>query len=348
MRILHIAYYTFKRKFKNCIPPLILLPLVLIPILGNSLKMLYEPSRSFTDTVAVYSSDFKEYQSVSDFLKKNEKSNKHIKVTWVKQKEKALAALKDGKYYGVFDVKDKKLYVDEEDVKDTSLIQLFISSYNFSGNKVIKDSSVKNINSNSNNRKPSAMDYYAVTMLVMIMWYGGEYGIDIISDDRDIINRTVSLPMAKEKIVIGKMLGTVTMMFFVSIVIIVFSKFVYKAYWGNNYILLTLVMLLFSFLTVNAGMAICLITKDRGTAGYITETLVVVFTFLSGGYLTTRMFSADLERLSILSPSYAEQSIIFKIIYGYGENLKIFYLEIIVLALLMFGITMLLARRRIK
>lgn len=348
MRILHIAYYTFKRKFKGCIPSLILLPLVLILILGNSLKVLYEPGRSFTNTLAVYSSDSKEFQSISDFLKKNYKFNKHLKVTWVKQKEKALAALKERKYYGVFDVRDKRIYINDENSKDTSLIHLFINSYNFSGNKVIIDSGIKNINSNSSNRKPSAMDYYAVTMLVMILWYGGEYGIEIVSDDKDIINRTVSLPMSRQKDTIGKMLGIVAIMFFVSTVIIVFSKFVYKAYWGNNYILLAPVMLLFSFLTVNVGMAICLIVKDGGTAGYIMEILVVVSTFLGGGYLNTKMFSDDLQKLNVLSPSYAEHSILFKIIYGYGQNLKIFYLEIIVLVLLMFSITMFSVRRRVK
>lgn len=347
MRILHIAYYTFKRNFKDCIPQMIVLPLVLILILGYSLKLLYNPS-GYDGVLAVYSRDAKDIKAIESFVEKNKNIKDEMKIVKVEQKEKAIELLKKNQCDGVIDIESKKsmkIYIKRANTLDTSLVKSFVKAYNFSGNKIINDRNIKNI-AVSAERKRNSTDYYSITMLVMIILYGAEYGADNISDDKKMIDKTVSLPMREEDIIVGKNLGTVTMMFIVATIIIVFSKFIYKAYWGNNYISLMLMIILFSLFSVNLGSAICLMFKDRGTASYIIEILIVISTFVGGGYVNTFLFSDKLKRMSILSPSYAEQSMLFKIIYRYKENVGMFYLEIIILTLLVFGITVFLGRRR--
>lgn len=348
MRILHIAYYTFKRKFVGSIPPMIILPLVLIFILGNSLKLLYSPiNDGDSSTVAVYSTNAHEFKSIESFLKGNESFRKYIKIVKANQKEKAMDELKEGKYNAFIDVENREVYSNAINTVDASLIQSFIKTYNFSGNKNIQSSNIKNMY-NSANRRMNAIGYYSVTMLVMIILYGAEHGIDSVNDDEGMINKTISLPMRREKMIIGRNVGAIIVMVVSSIIIIVFSKFVYETYFGSNYFLLMLNVILFSFLSVNLGSAICLIVKDGETASYIIQTLVIIFTFLGGGYFTTEFFNANLQKISFLSPNYAEQNILFEIIYGYGKNVTEFYLQIVVLSLIVFGITVFYGRKHVK
>lgn len=348
MRILHIAYYNFKRKFRGSIPPMIVLPLVLIFILGNSLKLLYGPiNEGKVDTLAIYSTRVNEFKSIESFLNGNKSFRKYIKIVKVTQKEKAMDEIKEGKYDALIDVENRRIYSNAINRIDASLIQSFIKTYNFSGNKKIQSSNIKNMY-NSTNRRMNAMGYYSVTMLVMIILYGAELGIDSVNDDEGMINKTVSLPMRREEMIIGGNLGAILVMFISSIIIIVFSKFVYGAYFGSNYFLLMLVVILFIFFSVNLGSAICLMVKDGRTASYIIQTLAVIFTFLGGGYFTTEVFSASLQKIIFLSPNYAEQNILFEIIYGYGKNVTGFYLQIIFLSLIVFGITVFYGRKRVK
>lgn len=348
MRILHIAYYTFKRKFVGSIPPMIILPLVLIFILGNSLKLLYGPIKYGNSTVlAVYSTNTDEFKSIEKFLKGNKSFKNCIKIVKVNKKGKAMDELKAGKYNIFIDAKNRKVYSNEVNRIDASLIQSFIKTYNFSGNKNIQSNNIKNMY-NSANRRVNATDYYSVTMLVMIILYGAEHGIDSINDDEDMINKTISLPMRREKMIIGRNLGAILVMFVSSIIIIVFSKFVYGAYFGSNYFLLMLNVILFLFFSVNLGSAICLIVKDGQTASYIVQVIAIVFTFIGGGYLSTEFFSDGLQKISFLSSNYAEQNILFEIIYVYGKNVTRFYLQIIALSLIVFGITVFYGRKRVK
>lgn len=348
MRILHIAYYTFKRKFVGSIPSMIVLPLVLIFILGNSLKIFYGPiNEGKSDILAVYSTNAHEFKSIENFLNGNKSFRKYIKIVKVTQKGKVMDELKEGKYNAFIDVGNRKVYSNEINMVDASLIQSFIKTYNFSGNKKIQSSNIKNMY-NSANRKMNATDYYSVTMLVMIILYGAEHGIDSINDDEGMINKTVSLPIKREKMIVGRNFGAILVMLVSSAVIVVFSKFVYGTYWGDNYFLLMFNVILFLFFSVNLGSAICLMVKDGKTASYIIQTLAIIFTFIGGGYVTTVLFSAGLQKISFLSPSYAEQNILFQIIYGYGKNVAGFYLQIIALSLIVFGITVFYGRKRVK
>ncbi|MFL0250157.1 ABC transporter permease [Clostridium neuense] len=351
MRILHIAYYVFKKEFKSCVPQMIFLPLILILILGNSLNIMHEGNIKFNECVVVYSSSDKEFQAIDGFLKKNGDFSKEIKLVRVKQRKEAVEGLKEGQYNGFIEIKNKgniKLYIDSEKNADESLITTFINAYNFSGNTIINDNSIKSVKITSNKRINSAINYYSVTMLIMIILYSAEYGIGLISEEEEIINRTAGLPVKREKIIIGKMLGVIMMMFLVVVIIIAISRVFYKAYWGENYVSLMFPIILFSFLAVNFGMATCLIVRDGATASYIIQTFAIIFTLLGGGYIPTSFFSQGLRKMSIFSPSYAEQNIVFKIIYGYGQNIGLFYLELIALATLLFGISMLLTRRRTR
>jgi len=327
---------------------MIVLPVVLIFILGNSLKLLYGPINvGKVDTLAIYSTRVNEFKSIKNFLNGSKSFKKYIKIVKVNQKEKAMDELKEGKYNALIDVENRRIYSNAINKIDASLIQSFIKTYNFSGNKNIQRSNIKNMY-NSGNMRMNAIGYYSVTMLVMIILYGAELGVDSVNDDEGMINKTISLPMRREEMIIGRNLGAILVMFVSSIIIIVFSKFVYEVYLGSNYFLLMLAVILFIFFSVNLGSAICLMVKDGKTASYIIQTLAVIFTFLGGGYFTTGVFSTSLQKIIFLSPNYAEQNILFEIIYNYGKNVTGFYLQIIFLSLIVFGITVFYGRKRVK
>lgn len=93
-------------------------------------------------------------------------------------------------------------------------------------------------------------------------------------------------------------------------------------------------------------MALKSIIKDKSTTWYIINILVPFFTIISGGYISNSFLNSDISKISILSPSYAVQNIIFKYAYGYSQNINSFYVELLVLCVVLFYITIICGRRK--
>lgn len=94
-------------------------------------------------------------------------------------------------------------------------------------------------------------------------------------------------------------------------------------------------------------MCIELIISSKEVSKYIVEILIPIFTILSGGYVSRRILGDKLTEFSMFSPSYAAQNIIFNAIYALNIGTKMFYIELIILDLILGTLVLILARRRL-
>ncbi|PJI08121.1 MULTISPECIES: ABC transporter permease [Clostridium] len=351
MRILHIAYYTIKQKFKYGIVMMIIFPLILIGGIGNSLKEVYKGGNIYSEHVDVLAFNKNDYVSITNYLKSNSAFKDKIIIKKVNSEKSGTNNLKSGKidaYICMRDRNDIKLYLKEKiDDSSDSIVKSFVYAYKAS---LVEGKHTYNIPAQKiyvNNVKGSAIEYYSVTMLVMIILYGAEFGIKAAANDmeKSIEPRVKSLPIKTCTVIIGRIVGLVAIMVIDCLAIIIAAKFIYRMDWGNNYALVLFVIVFFSTFAVALGMCFQLIFRNNRVSSYIVQVLVPIFTFLAGGYMDRRFMGDELRKISVISPSYAAQNLIFHSVYGGEANVQGFCLEIIILDVVFLGIILILARR---
>ncbi len=186
----------------------------------------------------------------------------------------------------------------------------------------------------SDSKSTTAMGYYAVAMLLMMLLYGAEYGrVGIGEDYLGVLGDRIRLsPIKPSGQYSGKIIGLSIVPFLQGIVVILFTKYVYGVDWGNNIPLLLLTVFTFSVLSTTFGAMLSIVAKDVVKAGSIVTIAILVFTFLAGGFVVM-----DFGILAKLSPSTYAKTAIFNIVYNGDLNLT--YLNITV----MWAITLSLA-----
>ncbi|URZ18268.1 ABC transporter permease [Clostridium felsineum] len=354
MRVLHIAYYTFRKKFKASILPIVIFPIILIGILGISLKSEYIGSMNYHENIELFSYNKSVYKDINDFIKNDMFFKDKINMSKVNYIEKGTYDLKNRKCdgYVVIDNNNNiKLYLREtaEGTFNTLIIKNFVHNVTeklkSKGYKDNSDLAIKKINVVT-----SSIDYYAVTMLVMITLYGATYGFKVIHEDmnKEIKGRIESLPIKQNNIVFGKMLGLVAMLMVDLVIVCLASKFIYGANLGSNYSVIISVIFLYSLLAISLGMFLQLLFLDIEISNYIIQIVTPIFTILSGGYMRISALGENLTKLSFLSPSYAAQNIIFGSRYGFNLEIKKYYIELIVLDVILVLLISILSRRRLS
>lgn len=162
-------------------------------------------------------------------------------------------------------------------------------------------------------KTPSAMSYYAVTMLVLILMFGASYGSEGIAEDYLGVlgDRIKCSPIKPSSQYVGKIIGLVLTSFLQGLVVIIFTSLVFKVNWGNNILLLILILISVSALSTTLGALACIIIKDSIRADGIVSLMIPVFTFIAGGYV-----KVDLGAIKFISPSYYAQTAFFNTVYN--------------------------------
>ena len=186
----------------------------------------------------------------------------------------------------------------------------------------------------SHSKSTTAMGYYAVAMLLMMLLHGAEYGrVGIGEDYLGVLGDRLRLsPIKPFDQYLGKIIGLSAVPFLQGIVIILFTKFAYGVDWGNNFTLVLLIVFTFSVLSTTFGAMLSIVTGDVAKAGSMVNIAILAFTFLAGGFV-----AMDFGVLANFSPSYYAKTAIFNIVYN--GDLGLTYLNIV----MMWAITLSLA-----
>lgn len=194
---------------------------------------------------------------------------------------------------------------------------------------------------------PGAMDYYGVTMLVMIVMYGSLYASSGMAKSYlGPIGRRIKVsPIGAAQQYVGLVLANVLTVFGQVLIIIAFTRFAFKVNWGANLPLILLIAFVVVVLSIALGTMVIMVTREEMRAIGLLNPLIVVSTFLAGGY-----FKIDLpgvtSYIQYLSPNYLAQTAIFNTIYqGPARQTLITVAAMLLIIAVTFAIAMLAQRR---
>jgi ABC-2 type transport system permease protein len=168
-------------------------------------------------------------------------------------------------------------------------------------------------------KSPRAVDYYTVTMITLIILYGsmtGSYGISG-ERTRGTGRRILAAPLGKGEYLFGKTLGAVLVTILQILIVVLVSKYIIKAYWGDNLPLVFAVLISLIVLAISLGVGISYMVKKESTASSILNTLIPFLVFLGGGYTPLDQIGNSLIlKLAEISPIRWANRTIFNVIYN--------------------------------
>lgn len=373
MKILNIAYYTILRNFRDfkSLAPMLLLPIMLILILGSALGGVFTPE-SISVTNICYINEDKGFMSEAfeEFLASDE-IEKLIKVNVVQSKEEAIKLIKNREASALVVLPSN--FSEEIQKGEKAVIEVYNSKYSNVRASILQsilngfvagtksqlavmqigstDKEYKQYNNISEaaitteGNAPRAIDYYAVTMLVMTIMYGTAYGNLALKEEKQFNTniRLASAPIRYWEIVMGKLMGSIVTVFMQAMIIIVFTKVAYKVDWGGNLWFIIFVCFSLALLSVGLGMMVSNLGKNPQATGGLLNFGVNIATFIAGGYFPASQMSPIFEKLGYISPNYLAQIAMFNTIYG-GSTAQTFNVMlaiwiIVIVAFVIAGLT---------
>jgi len=198
-------------------------------------------------------------------------------------------------------------------------------------------------------RIPSAMDYYAVTMLIMILLYTGLNGMELfhkgLFSETGIRMRLT--PINKPSLVGGLLAASTITSFMQGMITFTFTAVVYGVYWGDRIPLI--ILTLFGMVLFSQTLCILLIVifKHRNIVGGITQLVFFVTTFISGGFVPIDA-PEGVDRFIRFAPNAMAHTVIFGAVFGGDEGRMATSLIILFTTAAIFAaLSFILGRRRI-
>ena len=197
-------------------------------------------------------------------------------------------------------------------------------------------------------RVPGAMDYYAVTMLVMILLYTGMNGQELFN--KGLLDETGGrlrlTPISKQALIGGLLAASTLTSFLQGMVIFTFTGVVYGVYWGERIPLVLLTLFAVVLFSQSLCIFLIMLFRNQGAAVGVSQALFWTLTFVSKGYAKLSFGAAD--KIFAYTPNAMAHTVIFGAVYGGSENKMALFLALLFgLGVLLFILAFLLGRRRL-
>lgn len=343
MKALFKAFlYTIKENIQSMHLILIMLffPIVLILILGSALST-YFSQIQLPKTQILVVEEPSQFSIYKDILLKNKTFQKLFESEYSPSYQQAkLQFKKSSKFSALIHIKylpaepAKASYLPSFDIeiltKENSTNVAFVKAYfnifsnyyktlqNRQNNYQIPDIIFESAMST---RFPRALDYYAVTMVVMIALYGAMGGSAVIEVEKrqNTLTRLYCSPQNSLLILMSKAMAQLVFLYAQLCIIVLFSKYIYKANWGNNILAILFILLIYSIFVVFWGLSIALLTRSILLSKVLISSFAVAATFIAGGYFIVDIRTRFLQTIRNLLPNYVVQSTLFTLIYNPSE-----------------------------
>ncbi len=197
-------------------------------------------------------------------------------------------------------------------------------------------------------RAPSATDYYAVTMLVMILLFTGLNGSELFRKGllSDTGSRTRLAPVSKPAVIGGLLAASTATSYLQGMVTFVFAGTVYGVYWGENIPLVMLTLLAVVLFSQSLCIFFIMLFKNGGAVNGVCQALFWVMTFVSKGYAKLTFGPAD--EVFQYTPNAMAHTVIFGSVYGGNEDKFAPYILILFgVGIIFFVLAFLIGRRRL-
>jgi ABC-2 type transport system permease protein len=312
---------------------MLVFPIVLMLVLGTALSNAFGNQISVGKIHVLYKDHANGgvSQSFQAFAKQVSKSDIHFKKAHEETDGKK--ELKDGKYDAYIDINNNgiKLYHNGENSIEASIVQgmlkAFTDKYNLAAQVAkVAPNQITTVLSSGNHddyikdmslhsaKQPGAMDYYAIAMTTMIALYAAMGASNLMRGERSLktADRLLASPVTRGEILLGKILGSLVLNSLCILIVVVFSKFAFKANWGDHLGMVLLILLTEVILAVSFGLGLSYIAKTGAAARIIIMIVVQLASMVGGAYYKL----SDTSGISSLSPLTWANTAITKIIYG--------------------------------
>lgn len=328
-------------KNKMDIVTMVIFPIVLILVMGTSLKgIMNVDTNIFKDEVVYYSIDCKNNTYIKNFeiIKSNLEKNYNIKfkliedIITVKENvnlEKSLAYISiNNNGYEFYRNENgenisQKIFRNmfEQFLHKNSLVETISeNNINIVNYKSINEQVINLKEENINSNGVDSYTYYTFAELVLIILYISS--ITSISLYKEKYLNTMSrmricnisyLSILTSKVVLGIIIGIIQ----ISVVFIV-SRFMLNVNWGNNLGSIFLVLICLIIFSSILGVVTSVIFKDHKTSTSVCNILIIIMGLLGGSYMPISLITSSpiTNLVAKISPTYWANISILSLSYG--------------------------------
>ncbi len=345
MRILTIITKEFKQNIRNfkANAMMVLFPIVLIAILGAAFSGVFSNTIDLGEVKVLYTdkvTEDKDFKGAFDGFLKGMSDELGIKFEETTDEAAGKTGIENSAYSAYLKVTENplqfELYKNERRSFDASLLESSLNSFIKSYDSIAAiaavnpaalarpeitefDGTAKYVESRSldKKRQPGSLDYYAVTMLTLILLYASLTGFWAIRSEMEqrTAARMLCAPVRGYELLTGKVIGCISVTVVQALAVILFSKLVLKAYWGENLLPVALVLLTYSIMTVSLGVAMAYVFRSGDAASGILNSIIPLLAFLGGAYVPLDIMSGFFTKIALMSPVNWTNTALFKIIY---------------------------------
>ncbi|CAH1204331.1 hypothetical protein PAECIP111892_02418 [Paenibacillus auburnensis] len=306
MNILSIALKEIKHDFRDrrSLMFILVFPIVLMLILGLTLSNAFSSDTSI-EGITVLVKDSSEgmlAQAFQEFEKGVEQSG--IRFENITSTQNGPDEVQQNRYTAYVEVTNQglKLYGNDHSAVESNIVQGMLSGFTdkynaastvlgtdadqvgliFSGSTgtdYIKETSV------IADRRPGSTDYYALAMTVMLGMWGAMAAGRLIRSEivQGTDTRLVASPARKSEIFAGKVLGSIVINMLCILILVLFSKLVFKAYWGEYPVMVGGVLLSEVIMAVSFGLAVSYLLQGAASRSVLLI-FVQLASFFGGAY----------------------------------------------------------------
>ncbi|USG66602.1 ABC transporter permease [Brevibacillus ruminantium] len=340
MNIWNIAWKEIKSNLRNTRSFLFMLalPIVLMLILGSALSQVFSSDYSVGEMRLLYTSNWSDPHISTYWNHFTEAIGKEgVKVVQADADMDGKEEVRTNRYtaYARLDDSGIEFYGSSRNTIESNIIQgmltVFADRYSLAtaaiqvepaaaqaivasageGGDFIRETALQP------NKKPGSFDYYAIVMTTMIAFYSVISASYLFRGERtrNTAVRLMAAPVSKGIIFTGKLIGSTVINLFFVLVVVLFSKFVYHADWGNHYGMVVLVLFTEVLLAVSVGLGVSFLVKGEGS-----RAVVMIFTqiasFLGGAFFPVDGMEGVMRILTNLSPMRWVNTALMQIIYA--------------------------------
>lgn len=344
-RILTVFHYMLLRNLRDrgTLVEMLILPIVLILILGNALAPVFQVDNISTITVGYLNQDEGPLGHHLDQYLASPQLQGIIKLQLVSNQEEGLELLRSGQVSALVHLErdfSQQAMAGETHIfltgrpgytMHTSAVANILEGFIHGANTVealqkmgapdatfvFTPGTIQDLPISASGLLPRAMDYYAVTMLVMFIMWGGLYAANGLGSLMLAVgDRIKSTPVKDSELFLGIILSNFVTVIGQAAVIIGFTHLVYGANWGDNLPALAGIVSLTAILSIAIGVMVTMLARSEAIATRVINVLVFTSTLVAGGYVKISFSGDVLPLLQHLSPNYLSQTAIFNLIYG--------------------------------
>ncbi|MBZ9608756.1 ABC transporter permease [Clostridium estertheticum] len=341
MNIISIIIKEVKHTFRDrkSMAMMILFPIALIVLISAAFKSEFTKTLDIGTPKVLYS--IEGTGVVSDNLKTSFiEKGKEFKIEFTKMDnmDSAKKKLISKEYDAIIEMKSNnkiEFYKSNVESLKAGVVESILSTYVQEFNVIVDISKVNphiinsllsdsndnysTINSLNKAIQPSSLDYYTIAEIALIIMYSGMTGLFGIASEKNSKTRDRILisPVKKYEFLIGKTIGGVIGTIIQIAIVILFSKYVLRANWGNDIFTVLLIFTSQIIMAISIGVGLGFIFKNENVANGVLNFIIPVMVFLGGSYMPVDGFgSKTFQSITYLSPVRWVNRSIFDVVYN--------------------------------